>query len=152
MLDVGTTEGTVAAGNDNRIINAVQSTNAAISLPGSLTTTGALKGSAVTAVGNVAAGNGSAFLQTDGNINGPAWGGYLSTYIGNQTNAHGVMALGRGAQVAMPSSSYNMMSPAGTFVNGVTVNGNGQTTSVYYRGLFMQRPTGGWAQMGGDIG
>ncbi|WP_227734299.1 tail fiber protein [Yersinia proxima] len=107
---------------------------------------------AFTAGGNVASGNGAAFLQADGNINGPVWGGYLSTYIGNQTNAHGVVALGRGAQVAMPSSLYNMISPAGTFINGVTVNGNGQTTSVYYRGLFMQRPTGGWAQMGGDIG
>lgn len=152
LLDVGTTAGTVAAGNDSRIVNAVQSTNIAISLPGSLTTAGTLKGSAVTAAGNVASGNGAAFLQADGNVYGPVWNGYLSTYIGNQTNAHGVMALGRGAQVAMPSSSYNMMSPAGTFVNGVTVNGNGQTTSVYYRGLFMQRPTGGWAQMGGDIG
>lgn len=153
VLDVGTTEGTVAAGNDNRIINAVQSTNTAISLPGSLTTTGTLKGSAVTAVGNVASGNGAAFMGVDGNITGSAWaGGNIHTHIGNQLNSLGVYALGRGAQVAMGSSLYNMMSPAGTFVNGVTVNGNGQTQVVYYRGLFMQRPTGGWAQMGGDIG
>lgn len=153
LLDVGTTAGTVAAGNDSRIVNALQSTNTAINLPGSLTTAGTLKGSAVTAAGNVASGNGAAWMGADGNISGSAWaGGNIHTHIGNQINAYGVVALGRGAQVAMPSSSYNMMSPAGTFVNGVTVNGNGQTTSVYYRGLFMQRPTGGWAQMGGDIG
>ncbi|HHH2003214.1 TPA: hypothetical protein ACPZF7_000890 [Yersinia enterocolitica] len=146
VLDVGTTEGTVAAGNDNRIINAVQSTNTAISLPGSLTTTGTLKGATVTATGNVTAGDGAAFLQADGNINGPAWGGYLSTYIGNisnQTNAYGVVALARGASVVQ---SYTIEAPAGTYA---TVSGS---STMRYRALFFQRPTGGWVQMGGDIG
>ncbi|UAV89948.1 tail fiber protein [Pseudomonas phage REC] len=33
--------------------------------------------------GNVYAGSGNAFLQTDGNVYGGTWGGYLSTYLGN---------------------------------------------------------------------
>ncbi|ELI7915166.1 phage tail protein [Yersinia enterocolitica] len=62
------------------------SANTAISLPGSLTAVGTLKGSTVTAVGNVASGNGASFLQADGNVYGSVWGGYLSTYLGNMRN------------------------------------------------------------------
>ncbi len=32
---------------------------------------------------NVYAGNGAAFLRTDGQVYGPAWGGYISTWISN---------------------------------------------------------------------
>ncbi|HHQ9173594.1 TPA: phage tail protein [Yersinia enterocolitica] len=62
------------------------SANTAISLPGSLTAASALKGSTVTAVGNVASGNGNSWLAADGNVYGSVWGGYLSTYIGNMRN------------------------------------------------------------------
>lgn len=62
------------------------SANTAISLPGSLTAVSTLKGSTVTAVGNVASGNGASFLQADGNVYGSVWGGYLSTYLGNMRN------------------------------------------------------------------
>ncbi|HDL7481055.1 TPA: hypothetical protein PXN71_004298, partial [Yersinia enterocolitica] len=86
LVDIGNTAGTAAAGDDTRIVNAVQSTNTAISLPGSLTTAGGLKGSTITAVGNVASGNGNSWLAADGNIYGSVWGGYLSTYIGNMRN------------------------------------------------------------------
>ncbi|HDL7334538.1 TPA: phage tail protein [Yersinia enterocolitica] len=86
LVDIGNTAGTAAAGDDTRIVNAVQSTNTAISLPGSLTTAGELKGSTITAVGNVASGNGNSWLAADGNIYGSVWGGYLSTYIGNMRN------------------------------------------------------------------
>ncbi|EOF8224292.1 TPA: hypothetical protein ACPZRX_003680 [Yersinia enterocolitica] len=117
---------------------------------------GDLRGGRILSKGDLTAGEGRAeghaTLAVDGNVHGTVWGGALSSYIANNINVYGVAALGRGAQVAMPSSLYNMMSPAGTFLTGVTVNGNGQTTTVYYRGLFMQRPTGGWVQMGGDIG
>ncbi|CNL16360.1 bacteriophage tail fiber protein [Yersinia frederiksenii] len=117
---------------------------------------GDLRGGRILSKGDLIAGEGRAeghaTLAVDGNVHGTVWGGALSSYIANNINVYGVVALGRGAQVAMPSSLYNMMSPAGTFLTGVTVNGNGQTTTVYYRGLFMQRSTGGWVQMGGDIG
>ncbi|EPF5079046.1 phage tail protein [Yersinia enterocolitica] len=85
-LEVGTTAGTVAAGDDNRIVNAVQSTSAAISLPGTLTTAGNLKGSGVIAEGTVYAGNTNAWLAADGNIYGTVWGGYLSIYLSNRTD------------------------------------------------------------------
>lgn len=134
----------------------INTTDTNIQLPGALTAVDAMRAGRLLSKSDLIAGEGRAeghaTLAVDGNVHGPVWGGALSSYIANHTNVYGVAALGRGAQVAMPSSLYNMMSPAGTFVNGVTVNGNGQTNTVYYRGLFMQRPTGGWAQMGGDIG
>ncbi|HDL7145389.1 TPA: phage tail protein [Yersinia enterocolitica] len=85
-LEVGTTAGTVAAGNDIRIVNAVQSTNTAISLPGSLTTAGTVTGGGISSIGAVYAGNTAAWLAADGNVYGSVWGGYLSTYIGNMRN------------------------------------------------------------------
>ena len=134
----------------------INTTDTNIQLPGALTAVDAMHAGRLLSKSDLIAGEGRAEghakLAVDGNVHGTVWGGALSSYIANHTNVYGVAALGRGAQVAMPSSLYNMMSPAGTFVNGVTVNGNGQTNTVYYRGLFMQRPTGGWAQMGGDIG
>ncbi|MFV8801181.1 hypothetical protein ACNSPD_23185 [Yersinia enterocolitica] len=86
VLDIGKTAGTAAAGDDSRIVNAVQSTSTAISLPGTLTTAGNLKGSGVIAEGTVYAGNTAAWLGADGNIYGPLWGGYLSTYLSNRTD------------------------------------------------------------------
>ncbi|HGI5211942.1 TPA: tail fiber protein, partial [Yersinia enterocolitica] len=85
-LEVGTTAGTVAAGDDIRIVNAVQSTNTAISLPGSLTTAGTVTGGGISSIGAVYAGNTAAWLAADGNVYGSVWGGYLSTYIGNMRN------------------------------------------------------------------
>ncbi|WP_235942385.1 phage tail protein [Yersinia thracica] len=40
--------------------------------------------SALSVFGDVRTGNGAAWLAADGNVYGPAWGGYLSTYISNQ--------------------------------------------------------------------
>lgn len=52
----------------------------------SITATGALKGSTVTAVENVSSGNGTSHLHADGNVYGPVWGGYLSNYLANRTD------------------------------------------------------------------
>uniref|UniRef100_UPI0011A31D97 phage tail-collar fiber domain-containing protein n=1 Tax=Yersinia alsatica TaxID=2890317 RepID=UPI0011A31D97 len=145
-LNVGTTAGTVAAGNDTRIVNAIQSTNTAISLPGTLKTVGTINGSTITASGNIAAGNGSAWLPADGNVYGPIWGGYLSNYLGgisNQANSYGVVALARGARRVIGQTE----SSAGTFL--VYSFGTG---SAVERPIFMQRVSGAWVQMGGDIG
>ncbi|CCV28397.1 TPA: phage tail protein [Yersinia enterocolitica] len=84
-LKIGTTAGTVAAGDDSRIVNAIQSTNTAISLPGSLTTAGTVTGGGISSVGSVYAGNTAAWLAADGNVYGSVWGGYLSTYLSNRT-------------------------------------------------------------------
>ncbi|WP_145569641.1 phage tail-collar fiber domain-containing protein [Yersinia mollaretii] len=86
LVDIGKTAGTAAAGDDSRIVNAVQSTNTAISLPGSLTTAGTVTGGGISSVGAVYAGNTAAWLAADGNVYGSVWGGYLSTYIGNMRN------------------------------------------------------------------
>ncbi|MGM7764821.1 tail fiber protein [Yersinia enterocolitica] len=45
----------------------------------------ALTAAKVTSAANVEAGSGNAFLQADGNIYGPVWGGYFSTYLSNRT-------------------------------------------------------------------
>ncbi|EOB3108609.1 phage tail protein [Yersinia enterocolitica] len=143
LLDVGTTAGTVAAGNDSRIVNAVQSTNTAITLPGSLTIAGTLRGSSVISVDYVSSGNGISWLATDGNVYGPAWGGYLNEHIDKLRNNYGVVAMARGASVVQ---SYTAEAPAGTYAT------NSGASTMRYRALFFQRPTGAWVQMGGDIG
>ncbi|HDL7084444.1 TPA: tail fiber protein [Yersinia enterocolitica] len=84
VLDVGSIANTVAAGNDSRIVNAVQSTNTAITLPGSLTTAGTVTGGGISSIGAVYAGNTAAWLAADGNVYGSVWGGYLSTYLSNR--------------------------------------------------------------------
>ncbi|HHL2709865.1 TPA: phage tail protein [Yersinia enterocolitica] len=134
----------------------INTTDTNIQLDGALTAVGDIRAGRLLSKSDLIAGEGRAeghaTLAVDGNVHGTAWGGALSSHLTNRFNDYGVYALGRGAQVAMGSPLYNMMSPAGTFLTGVTVNGNGQTQVVYYRGLFMQRPAGGWVQMGGDIG
>ncbi|CNB98232.1 tail fiber repeat 2-containing protein [Yersinia frederiksenii] len=147
QLNVGTVAGTVAAGNDSRIVNAIQSTNAAISLPGSLYTAGTINGSTITAAGNIAAGNGAAWLPADGNVYGPIWGGYLSNYLGgisNQANSYGVVALARGAAQAIGQAE----APPGAFITFSA----GTSGNIKSRALYMQRTNGAWVQMGGDIG
>lgn len=89
-LDVGTTAGTVAAGDDIRIVNAVQSTNTAISLPGTVTTA-----STITSGGHVEAGGGTGRLQGDGNVIGPIWNGNaLSIHLNNMRNTASMGANG----------------------------------------------------------
>ncbi len=143
QLNVGTTPGTVAAGDDVRIVNAVQSTNPDIKLPGSLNVAGGFLADSVNSSNNITVGGGAATLLWNGDIQGPVWGGdYLSNYV-NKINTHGVVALARGAEVGIGQSP----APAGTFVSRAVVN----PASSYARGLFMQRSTGQWVQMGGDI-
>ncbi|MCB5308334.1 pyocin knob domain-containing protein [Yersinia massiliensis] len=111
-------------------------------MPKSLTATGK-----ITAVGRVEAGNAAAFLAADGNVYGPVWGGYLSTYIGNISNtaqSYGVVALARGASISVTST---LDAPAGTYLTLAYAN-----LSSRVRPLLMQRPSGAWVQMGGDIG
>ncbi|EOV4129052.1 hypothetical protein ACONXG_000508 [Yersinia enterocolitica] len=136
VLDVGSIANTVAAGNDSRIVNALQSSNTAINLPGSLTTAGALKGSAVNALGNVTAGNGAAWLPGDGNVYGTVWGGYLSTYIANviaQARVPDTYGIGSYAFAINSTNVGNAVNPgdvkAGSELkwNNVANYNNGQT-------------------------
>nr|WP_260503553.1 phage tail protein [Yersinia enterocolitica] len=63
----------------------VNRTTGNIVIPKTLTAAGILKGSGIIAEGTVYAGNAAAWLAADGNIYGPVWGGYLSTYLSNRT-------------------------------------------------------------------
>ena len=54
---------------------------------GWITTSGRIQGGETWSNGNIVAGNGNAVLASDGNINGPVWGGgWLSTHIENRAN------------------------------------------------------------------
>ncbi|AJJ63189.1 hypothetical protein [Yersinia aldovae] len=152
VLDIGKTTGTVAAGDDSRIVEAISSQNTNIQLPGilgskglqvfplpgspeggeinlydkdniqaayididsagafrvvtegvgislhisktsgdvfiqkTLTAGGVLKASGIVAEGTVYAGNTAAWLEANGNVYGPLWGGHLSTYLANRTD------------------------------------------------------------------
>ncbi|WP_186379564.1 hypothetical protein [Yersinia rochesterensis] len=56
---------------------------------------GAITGSTVTSTGKVSVGNGSASLETDGNINGTVWGGgLLSNYINAMRSTSSLAANG----------------------------------------------------------
>ncbi|HGK4598713.1 TPA: phage tail protein [Yersinia enterocolitica] len=89
-LKVGTTAGTVAAGDDSRIVNAISSKHTNISLPGALTTVSDSRAARFLSKSDVVAGEGRAeghaTLAVDGNIHGTVWGGALSTYINNLRN------------------------------------------------------------------
>ncbi|CNK28848.1 Tail fiber [Yersinia aldovae] len=51
-----------------------------------LTAGGVLKASGIIAEGTVYAGNTAAWLEANGNVYGPVWGGHLSTYLANRTD------------------------------------------------------------------
>ncbi len=62
----------------------INRTTGDVLIPRSLNATGTLKGSGIIAEGTVYAGDTKAWLAADGNIYGPVWGGYLSTYLSNR--------------------------------------------------------------------
>ncbi|WP_145558034.1 phage tail-collar fiber domain-containing protein [Yersinia aldovae] len=64
----------------------ISKTSGDVFIPKTLTAAGNLHGANVVSVGNVFAGNTSSFLAPDGNVYGPLWGGYLSTYLSNRTD------------------------------------------------------------------
>ncbi|HHL2710434.1 TPA: hypothetical protein ACQ39K_001953 [Yersinia enterocolitica] len=90
LLDVGTAANTVAAGDDQRIVDAISSKNTNIVLPGALTVTSDSRAGRLLSKSDLIAGEGRvgghATLAVDGNVHGTVWGGALSTYIGNLRN------------------------------------------------------------------
>lgn len=89
-LEVGTTAGTVAAGDDSRIVNAISSQNTNIQLPGALTAGSDIRAARLLSKSDLIAGEGRAgghaTLAVDGNVHGTVWGGPLSTYLANRTD------------------------------------------------------------------
>lgn len=90
-LKIGTTAGTVAAGDDSRIVNAISSKNTNVSLPGTLATVGDSRAGRLLSKNDLVAGEGRAeghaTLTVDGNVYGTVWGGALSTFINNQRSS-----------------------------------------------------------------
>ncbi|WP_227729495.1 phage tail protein [Yersinia proxima] len=87
-LKIGTTAGTVAAGDDSRIVNAISSKNTNIQLPGALTAGSDMRAGRLLSKSDLIAGEGRAeghaTLAVDGNVHGTVWGGALSTYLANR--------------------------------------------------------------------
>ncbi len=89
-LEVGTTAGTVAAGDDSRIVDAISSKNTHVQLPGALTAGSDIRAARLLSKSDLIAGEGRAgghaTLAVDGNVHGTVWGGPLSTYLANRTS------------------------------------------------------------------
>lgn len=106
----------------------------------------------VVANGNIQTGNGSARLETDGNVYGGVWGGYLSNYLANNWNNAVYNARRGGQQYQSGSGTGQGMTwecPAGCFLTGINTNvSDGRGMGVYFRRLQMMNKTGGWWEIG----
>jgi Phage tail-collar fibre protein len=122
----------------------VNRTTGNIVIPKTLTAAGILKGSGVIAEGTVYAGDTKAWLAADGNIYGPVWGGYLSTYLSNRTE-HRVRAWaavqGNGAIISsfgfaainrtnVGGYNFVMSTSNGAYAVTVGINGGSQNGAI----------------------
>ncbi|MBI6944193.1 hypothetical protein JET76_22980 [Pseudomonas putida] len=91
---------------------------------------------------NIYAGGGSCVIQTDGNISGSVWGGYLSTYISNAVSTTAVGAA-TAALAAGAVGTYGFMWVAATLGPGDLV-----AASALYWGSYNYKssaqPAGTW--------
>ncbi|MBW5867476.1 hypothetical protein H0I69_06565 [Yersinia enterocolitica] len=117
----------------------VNRTTGNIVIPKTLTAAGILKGSGIIAEGTVYAGNTAAWLAADGNIYGPVWGGYLSTYLSNrgvrawaavQGNGTIISSFGFAAINRTNVGGYNFTMSTSNGAYAVTVGINGGSQNV----------------------
>ncbi|WP_230458501.1 phage tail-collar fiber domain-containing protein [Yersinia enterocolitica] len=119
----------------------VNRTTGNIVIPKTLTAAGILKGSGIIAEGTVYAGNAAAWLAADGNIYGPVWGGYLSTYLSNrgvrawaavQGNGTIISSFGFAAINRTNVGGYNftMSTSNGAYAVTVGINGGSQNGAI----------------------
>ncbi|HHL2575880.1 TPA: phage tail protein [Yersinia enterocolitica] len=207
LVDIGKTAGTAAAGDDNRIVEAISIKDTNIQLPGnlgvknlevhpmpnsaeggeinlydkddkqaayididsdgnfrvvtdgvgasvlisrasgdvfiqkSLTATGTLKGAGIISEGTVYAGNTAAWLATDGNVYGPVWGGFLSTYLSNRGVRAWAAVQGSGAIISsfgfaainrtnVGGYNFTMSTSNGAYAVTVGINGGSQNGAL----------------------
>lgn len=207
LVDIGKTAGTAAAGDDNRIVEAISIKDTNIQLPGnlgvknlevhpmpnsaeggqinlydkgdaiaafididssgnfrivtdglgtyvlisrtsgdvfiqkSLTATGTLKGAGIISEGTVYAGNTAAWLATDGNVYGPIWGGFLSTYLSNRGVRAWAAVQGNGTIISsfgfaeinrtnVGGYNFTMSTSNGAYAVTVGINGGSQDAAV----------------------
>lgn len=145
-LKIGTTAGTVAAGDDSRIVNAISSKNTNVSLPGALATVGDSRAGRLLSKSDLIAGEGRAeghaTLAVDGNIHGTVWGGALSNYIANnkgirawaavQGNGTIIHSFGFSAINRTNVGGYNltMSTSNGAYAVSVGINGGPQNGAL----------------------
>ncbi|MCW8111903.1 phage tail protein [Yersinia intermedia] len=105
----------------------------------SLTATGVLKSAGIISEGTVYAGNTAAWLATDGNVYGPIWGGFLSTYLSNrgvrawaavQGNGTIISSFGFAAINRTNVGGYNFTMSTSNGAYAVTVGINGGSQNV----------------------
>lgn len=207
LVDIGKTAGTAAAGDDNRIVEAISIKDTNIQLPGnlgvknlevhpmpnsaeggqinlydkgdakaafididssgnfrivtyglgtyvlisrtsgdvfiqkSLTATGTLKGAGIISEGTVYAGNTAAWLATDGNVYGPIWGGFLSTYLSKRGVRAWAAVQGNGTIISsfgfaeinrtnVGGYNFTMSTSNGAYAVTVGINGGSQGAAV----------------------
>ncbi|HGI5913126.1 TPA: tail fiber protein [Yersinia enterocolitica] len=117
----------------------INRTTGDVLIPRSLNATGTLKGSGIIAEGTVYAGDTKAWLAADGNIYGPVWGGYLSTYLSNrgvrawaavQGNGTIISSFGFSAINRTNVGGYNFTMSTSNGAYAVTVGINGGSQNV----------------------
>lgn len=113
--------------------------------------------------------SGASFLAEDGNVYGPAWGGYLSQWVLAQDNAlniainnqmnsmnadrnNCVRATARGGRQHKVGGDWiaDWEAPAGCFMTGMNTNegGDGRKAGLYFRAMYYYTPSSGWVQAG----
>lgn len=162
-LDVGTTAGTVAAGDDTRITGALQAKKCLQELKdagaaaqrlslqniGGFPSSGGTISGSTSVTGSLSATNGiysgNAELAGNGDIYGGIWGGWLSSNL--------IQNIQRGAQGSVyPPGAQSTEVPSGCVMTGVSLSYDGSTgthvVGLLYRPLQMWKG-GGWRTIGG---
>ncbi|MEI9881658.1 gp53-like domain-containing protein [Atlantibacter hermannii] len=73
----------------------INAANGVVTLAGESNCNGAFRAGALVSADLVYAGNGTAYLQSDGNVYGGAWGGHLSTWLNNRFATKSTAGLGQ---------------------------------------------------------
>lgn len=119
--------------------------------------------------GKAYTGGGQSYLNEDGNVYGPVWGGWLSNWVLQQDNAlnsainnqlnsmnadrnNCVRATARGGRQHKVGGDWiaDWEAPAGCFMTGMNTNegGDGRRAGLYYRALYYYTNASGWVQAG----
>jgi hypothetical protein len=91
---------------------------------------------------NLYAGNGTGLFQTDGNVNGSAWGGWLSTYISNavagKSPTNTQIPWASGLTQMSNGNAYSLGSP--WFMAGLSGPGNGTLNAIGIQAAWPRTP------------
>ncbi|CRG48970.1 tail fiber protein [Yersinia wautersii] len=134
-LNIGTTAGTVAAGNDSRIVNAISKLDKAISIPGNLNAAGIVTATKLTSNDGVRA----AGLDAFGDLEGVRWAttgsfGTLSDYLADKLKVPRFGEIGSYCLVKYTLANHAAAEPgtlvAGAYLFPTATSGNAWTASL----------------------